>query len=99
MHLSPACRPCLAADAEITQWAGFLPKASGPRRAKAACELCLVGFSCRLSIPETQAVSTAGLIVGTEAEILQDLALPSPFGDFLCCWSPLCCSQTSLSSL
>lgn len=36
----------------------FLPKASGPRGAKAACALCLVGFSCRLSIPETQANST-----------------------------------------
>lgn len=58
MHPSPACHPCLAASAERTQWAGFLPKASGPRRAKAACDLCLVGFSCRLSIPETQAVST-----------------------------------------
>lgn len=51
IDLSPACPPCLAASAEVTQWAGFLPKASGPRRARAACELCLVGFSCRLSIP------------------------------------------------
>lgn len=58
MHLRAACGPCLAAGAEIAQWPGFLAKASDPRRAKAACELCLVGFSCRLSFPEAQADST-----------------------------------------